>query len=114
MSWSVRISSEAMADLESIKAYLSAQFGTDVSERFIRDIMKDIKKLKDYPNIDIKLFERFDIVTDYKCFYTHKNYVFYRIEGDKINIIRVLDHRRDFLFTLFGPSMKEDDYSDEE
>lgn len=31
-----------------------------------------------------------------------KNYVFYRVEGEFIRIIRELDERRDYLAILFG------------
>ena len=33
---------------------------------------------------------------------THRNCVFYRIDGEFIRVIRVLDERRDYLRVLFG------------
>ncbi len=78
----------------------------------MRKLLSDIRRLEEYPETDIKLFERFGIVTDYKCIYTNKNYVFYRIENDVIKIIRVLDNRRDFMYVLFGIPMLSDENDD--
>ena len=68
-----------------------------------------MKRLEKYPETDIKLFERFGIVTDYKCIYTNKNYIFYRIEEEYIRIIRIIDVRRDFMYILLGIHMTPDE-----
>ena len=103
---------EAINDLEGIKEYITEVFGQDKEKEILKAIMDDIKRLKKYPDTDIKLFERFDIETDYKCIYSHKNYVFYRPEGNMIRVIRVLNEKRDFLYILFGIKMSSDE-SDE-
>ena len=100
---------EAINDLEGIKEHIDEEFGQKKEKEILKAIMKDIKRLKRYPNTDIKLFERFDIETDYKCIYSHKNYVFYRPEEDTIRIIRVLNEKRDFLYILFGTRMSSDE-----
>lgn len=104
----IRISPEAANDLEALYLYLSEKFGVSVAKKKLNDIVEDFSRLSEYPNIDTKVFERLDIVTDYKCFYTNNNYVFYRVNEDTISIIRVLDHRRDFMRVLFGVKMTED------
>lgn len=71
-----------------------------------------MKRLEEYPEINIKLFERFGIITDYKCIYTNNNYAFYRIEDEFIRIIRILDVRRDFMYVLFGKHMSSDESDD--
>ena len=48
------------------------------------------------------------IETDYKCLYTQKNYAFYRIEDEKIQIVRILSEKRDFMYILLGIPMSED------
>ena len=37
---------------------------------------------------------------------------FYRIEGDCIKIIRIIGHRRDFLYVLLGIHMRSDESID--
>ena len=112
----ISFSPEAINDLEGIKERIDEEFGSKKEKEILRAIMKDIKRLRQYPNMDIKLFERFDIETDYKCICSHKNYVFYRLEKDTIRVIRVLNEKRDFLYVLFGINMsseESDKYWDE-
>ena len=61
------ISPEAYNDLESIKEYLDSEFGEKEEKKRLRAIIYDLKRLQKYPETDIKLFERFGIITDYKC-----------------------------------------------
>ncbi len=103
---------EALHDLDSLKEYLDNEFGKTKEKEILKAIFKDIKRLKKYPNTDIKLFERFAIETDYKCFYAKKNYVFYRLEENHIRIIRVLNEKRDFLYVLFGSRMTSKESED--
>ena len=42
------------------------------------------------------------IYTDYRCLFCEKNYVFYRIEADRVCVIRVLNERQDYMRILFG------------
>ena len=106
---SVEITPEAYEDLEGLKEYLDEFFGVKKEKEILKAIFKDMKRLAKCPETDIKLFERFGIATDYKCMYTHKNYVFYRIENEYIKSIRILDERRDFLYVLFGVKMNSDE-----
>lgn len=107
----IELTPEALKDLGSIKEYLDSEFGVKREKEILKAIMKDIRRLEQYPETDIKLFERFGIVTDYKCIYTNQNYVFYRIEDKAIKVVRVLSVKRDFMFILLGIKMSstEDD-----
>lgn len=80
----VTITPEAFNDLAVIKEHLDAEYGSEKEQKIMKAIFKDIKRLKKYPETDIKLFERFNIETDYKTIYTNQNYVFYRIESKSI------------------------------
>ena len=103
---------EAANDLELLKDYLDLNYGENDEKRILKSIISDIKRLIKYPETDIKLFDRFDIVTDYKCMYTNNNYVFYRIEDKTIRIIRILSVKRDFLYILLGTKMTSDESDD--
>ncbi|MCR4787367.1 MAG: type II toxin-antitoxin system RelE/ParE family toxin [Lachnospiraceae bacterium] len=105
----IEITPAAYKDLEGLKMYLTENFDGDVATKELKQIFKDLRRLAKYPDTDIKLFERFGITTDYKCILTQKNYAFYRIEGDSIKVIRILDNRRDFLYILLGIHMSSDE-----
>ena len=108
----IDLSPEAYNDLEGIKERLNTEFGEVTEKKILKSIVKDMKRLEKYPETDIKFFERFGIVTDYKCIYSNKNYVFYRIEDEYIRIIRIIDVRRDFMYILFGIHMISDEGED--
>ena len=110
------ISPEAFNDLETIKEYLDSEFGEKEEKKILKAIINDLKRLQKYPETDIKLFERFGILTDYKCIYTNHNYAFYRMEDEFIKVVRILDVRRDFMYILLGIHMSSneaDEYWDE-
>ena len=106
---SITLTPEALNDIEGIKEHIAAEFGTKSADKITKAIFNDIRRLAKYPNTDIKLFERFGIKTDYKCIYSNKNYMFYRLEGDIVRIIRVLNEKRDFLYVLLGIRMRSDE-----
>ena len=108
----IEITPEAFNDLEGIREYLDDEFGKKKEKEILKGILNDLKRLGRYPDTDTKLFERFGIETDYKCLYTHENYAFFRIENDKIKIIRILSTKRDFMYILFGIKMTSDDSDD--
>ena len=108
----IRYSPEAYNDLESIKEYLDSEFGEKEEKKRLRAIINDLKRLQKYPETDIKLFERFGIITDYKCIYTNQNYAFYREEDEFIKVVRILDVRRDFMYILLGVHMTSDESED--
>ena len=43
-----------------------------------------------------------EIESDYRYIYAECNYLFYRIESDKIIIVEMFDEREDFMYKLFG------------
>ena len=96
------LSPEALSDLENIRDYLITEFGETVSGNIIRKIMNDIRSLEVYPFAGHNISDEFGIDTDYMSFYSNKNYIFYRVDGNNIRIIRVLDERMDCMWTLFG------------
>ena len=108
----VSFTPEALNDLEAIKEQLDTEYGQKKEKEILKAIFNDIKRLKKYPDTDIKLFERFDIHTDYKCIYSRHNYIIYRLEDTNIKVIRVLSEKRDFLYVLFGTRMTSKDSDD--
>lgn len=109
---SVELSPEALNDLEILKEYLAKESDLRRAREVLKAILADLKMLGEYPDSGTRdLFKRFDIETEYAYLVTHKNYAFYRIEGNIVKIIRILDTRRDVIYTLFGIKVV-DDYSE--
>lgn len=98
----IEITPLAHNDIEKTKIYLLEEFGKSTAQRIIGAIYDDLDKLAVFPQIGVDIFARYGIKTDYLCLITHKNYAFYRIEGDIVRVIRVLDERCDFMKILFG------------
>ena len=54
----------------------------------------------------IAVSEMYNIECDYRYLYVSHNYVFYRIESEKIIIVEMFDERKDFMYKLFGISTR--------
>lgn len=48
----------------------------------------------------------YGIECDYRYIYAGGNYLFYRIERDKIIIAEMFDEREDFMYKIFGITKK--------
>jgi addiction module RelE/StbE family toxin len=94
-------SKEAYKDLQKIKMYISDNFGNKKSLEVIKKIMIDIKRLENYPKAGAKLSEIIGFKTDYRYLFTEKNYVFYNLENEKVNIIRIINEKQNFVGKLF-------------
>uniref|UniRef100_UPI004056C1C1 type II toxin-antitoxin system RelE/ParE family toxin n=1 Tax=Acetatifactor sp. TaxID=1872090 RepID=UPI004056C1C1 len=112
----IDITPRAHEDLADLKAYLLIEFGETCAQRVLGAIYDDIEKLAVFPELGVNILAKHGIVSDYLCLVSHKNCVFYRIEGEFIRVIRVLDERRDYLHVLFGistSSEESEEYWDE-
>ena len=47
--------------------------------------------------------------TEYPYLYTEINYVFNRLESDRIRVVRVLNEKQDYMQLLFGISIVSND-----
>ena len=93
---------KALEDLQVVKNYLARQFGIDKAKMGVKEITSTVRQLERFPEEGPRLSEWIDYPTDYHYLVVKPNYVFYRIEGDTVRIIRILSERQDFLQILFG------------
>ncbi|NCC82298.1 MAG: type II toxin-antitoxin system RelE/ParE family toxin [Clostridia bacterium] len=92
----------ALEDLESIKEKISLNNGNNTALKVLRKIIKDIKVLELFPFSGVNLGKLIDVSTDYRYIFIEKNYVFYRVENDKVKIIRIINERQDYIIQLFN------------
>lgn len=100
----IEYSPQALDDLKRLQIYISNNWGEGVSKKVLTKVTSDVRRLKQYPLSGANLGKIIDITSDYHYIFTEKNYVFYRIELDRVLIIRVLSEKQDYLQQLFGIS----------
>ena len=74
----------------------------DKAKTGVKEITSTARQLERFPEEGPRLDELIGYPTDYRYLVVKPNYVFYRIEGDTVRVIRILSERQDFLQILFG------------
>lgn len=95
---------KALDDLQGIKAYVAEQFGDDKAKVCVKEIISTVRQLEIFPEEGSCLEDLIECPTDYHYLVVKPNYIFYRIEGNIVRIIRILNEKQDFLQILFGIS----------
>lgn len=102
----IEYSQLAVEDLKHLQEYLTTNWGESVANRILKNITHNIRMLEQYPLSGVDLGKVIDITTDYRYIFTKKNYVFYRLEFDRVLVVRVISERQDYLLQLFGIDSK--------
>lgn len=103
----------AIDDLARVKKYITLQHGANVARKSLRRLTSSARRLEKYPEEGSSLEEMILVPTDYRYLYIRPNYLFYRIEGSYVKVVRVLNEQQDFLQILFGITTGTDDEFDE-
>ena len=94
---------KARNDLLQIKESIIEKFDDeDLAKKILRKMTETVRQLITFPYLGLELSGITGIYTDYRCLFCEKNYVFYRIEADRVCVIRVLNERQDYMRILFG------------
>lgn len=94
---------KARNDLLQIKESIIEKFDDeDLAKKILRKMTETVRQLITFPYLGRELSGITGIYTDYRCLFCEKNYVFYRIEADRVCVIRVLNERQDYMRILFG------------
>lgn len=88
--------------LKNLRARPTSESGAEVSRKSIKQITDDARGLEDFEEKEISVSSMYGIECDYRYIYAGGNYLFYRIESDKIIIAEMFDEREDFMYKLFG------------
>ena len=103
-------------NLKALKLRLTVEFGPETAAKALKRITYAARGLADFEEKGFKLSSMFDIHCDYRYLYVGHNYLFYRIEKDRIIIVEIFDEREDFMYKLCGISsisQESIDYWDE-
>ena len=93
----------ARNDLLQIKESIIEKFDDeDLAKKILRKMTETVRQLITFPYLGQELSGITGIYTDYRCLFCEKNYVFYRIEANRVCVIRVLNERQDYMRILFG------------
>lgn len=102
-----------MDDLARVKEYITLQHGANVARKSLRRLTSSARRLEKYPEEGPSLEGMIMVPIDYRYLYIRPNYLFYRIEGNCVKVVRVLNEQQDFLQILFGITMVADEWEGE-
>ena len=92
----------AIDDLLNIENYIINQFhNTQAAKKLKSNIVDTISLLKDNPYLGPIMSYRFNIDTSFRYLVVSKQLVFYNVNKENIEILRILDSRQDYLSLLF-------------
>lgn len=102
-------SPESQKDLEGIKSYITNELcNVTAATNVLTRILKNVRRLQEYPELGAPLSSIVDIETDYR-FLVCGNYVaFYKHEDKTVFVDRVLYGRRDFMKFLFSELLESE------
>ena len=112
MKYKIEYSQIVRRKMQSLKAYLTEQFDSDVAVKGISTITKAVRKLEKFPDSGVALSKHYDVDTDFRYLYVNHNYLFYYLEGNRIIIAEMFDEREDFMYKLFGISSISEESED--
>ena len=105
----LHLSDEAQADLAGIKSYIAKDLeNPSAALSTVRNITKDIRRLRKHSLIGTSLSSIADVESDYRFLATGNYLTFYRVYGSDVYVDRVLYGRRDYPRILFGDTQDEE------
>lgn len=99
----------ARNDLVNIKESIIEKFDDEnLAMEVLKKITETVRRLVVFPYLGRELSGITGIYTEYRCLFCKKNYVFYRVEEDRICVVRILNEKQDYMRILFGMSETEE------
>jgi len=99
----LRYTPQAYHDLRSIKDYIANDLSSPAAAlRITEEIMSRCTLLLEQPYLGASLAAKICRKTDLRYLVCGRRLLFYRLDGDVVSIVRILDGRSDYLLILFG------------
>ena len=98
----------ARNDLVNIKESVIENFDDEnLAIEVLKKIIKAVCQLVMFPYLGQELSGITGIYTEYRCLFCEKNYVFYRVEENRVCVIRILNEKQEYMRILFGASEQD-------
>ena len=104
-------SPQALCDLEQIGDYISEKLKNPIAALdTVNTIQDKIEKLAHFPELGALLSAKYDDIDvgDYRYLVCLNYLAFYRIDGQTVQIDRIIYGRRDYVAVLFGELSHEE------
>lgn len=99
----LRYTPEAGRDIESINQYIAEGLRRPkTAARIVAGILEKCSELRKEPHTGIDLSAKTERYTSIKYIVTSNYVIFYRLDGNYLSIIRILDYRIDCMRVLFA------------
>ena len=100
MSYALKLSPMAIDDLSSIKNYIMKD-GESIALGQVQEILHNIKNLEQFPSLGRPLQNKVKTKTDMRYLdIKDLYYAFYRVNGQDVEIVRILSTRQDYIQAL--------------
>jgi len=101
--YKLRFTPEAIRDMEAVEEDVLAVSGRqDTANRYVDDFLDKIKAKKRFPQSGIPVIYNDELFTGFYFVHFKKYNAFYRIQGEFIEVIRILQAKSDYMAILFG------------
>ncbi len=101
--YEIELSPQAVDDLKEIKSYIEDELQNPiVAKNTVLKIIEAYENLASSQNSGVPVQKYVSFQTDYRFVLANNYSVFYRVENEKIRVVRILYSRRDFVNILFG------------
>jgi len=98
----VIISEEARRDLNDIYLFAAITCEVETAQSLIHKMLDEIEFLQVAPDIGTWVKSIIERDTDWRFLVSHRRYlIFYKIVGDKTQVLRIMDGRTDWQKVLF-------------
>ena len=98
----IKISPEAVKDLENIQRYISNELKNPLSaRRVVQKIMNDIRVLESYKEAGPSIESLTGYGTDLRLLVCHKYIAVYKVEDSDVLVARIIHAKQDYMRVLF-------------
>ena len=105
----IKYSPQARRDLEKIGDYIAADLKSPIAAlNTVGRIQDAVDRLADFPDSGALLSAHYRIASDYRFVVSGNYLAFYHVDGDSVFIDRILYGRQDYMKTLFGDHLTDD------
>lgn len=98
----LEFTSDAIDDIDGIRRYITTVLkNRSAATRIVKMITASCRQLKEQPLMGMSVEARIEITSDLRYVVCENWLVFYRVVGDIVQIVNVLDGRTDYIRLLF-------------